>query len=252
LFPARVPRAGAPGAEMDEQNPVQVDVWFWPLDVSGEETERLSGLLTPEESARAARFFRPSDRNRWTVSRGRTRELLASVMGIAPATIAFGKETNGRPFIGGPFARIPSFNVSHSDGLGALAVCFDARVGLDVEAIRPISDAEIERALSPNERAELRRADPSEQLETFFRFWVLKESFMKGTGQGFTLPLHDFDIELNGPRLARLACDPAEPAHWRFAEAPLASTMRGAVTVRTDGRPMHVAWHTADGLNQNS
>ncbi len=232
---------------MDEQQPVKVDVWFWPLDVSGGETRRLSALLTPEESDRVARFFRPMERRRWAVSRGRTRELLAAAMNVSPAAIVFGKEPNGRPFIEGSFARIPSFNVSHSDGLGALAVSFDARVGVDVEAVRPISDAEIERALSPNERAELRRADPAEQLETFFRFWALKESFMKGTGQGFTLPLHDFDIALNGPRLARLAADPAEPAHWRFAEAPLKSTMRGAVTARTEGRPLDVDWHTLSG-----
>lgn len=233
---------------MDEQQPVKVDVWFWPLDVSSQETERLSALLTPEESERAARFFRPQGRTRWAVSRGRTRELLGSVLSVSPAEIVFGKEANGRPFLEGPFTRIPSFNVSHSDGLGALAVCFDARVGVDVEAIRPISDAEIERALSPNERAELGMASPADHLETFFRFWALKESFMKGTGQGFTLPLHDFDIELNGPRLVRLAGDLTEPAQWQFAEASGLTAMRGAVTARTAGRPLQVSWHAFGGF----
>lgn len=84
---------------MDKQQPVKVDVWLWPLDVSSHEIQRLSALLTPEESERAARFFRPEGRTRWAVSRGRTRELLASVLGASPAEIVFDKEANGRPFI---------------------------------------------------------------------------------------------------------------------------------------------------------
>lgn len=86
---------------MDKQQPVKVDVWLWPLDVSSHEIQRLSALLTPEESERAARFFRPEGRTRWAVSRGRTRELLASVLGASPAEIVFDKEANGRPFIAG-------------------------------------------------------------------------------------------------------------------------------------------------------
>jgi 4'-phosphopantetheinyl transferase len=237
---------------MDVTDRVRVDVWFWSLDAGTDETDRLARLLSPDESARAARFFRPLDRDRWTVSRGRTRELLAAVLDTSPAAIAFGQEGDGRPYVAGDFARTPSFNISHSRNIGALAISFDARVGVDVEAIRPIEETDIAWALSPAERLALEKTDAAERLETFFRFWTLKEAFMKGIGLGAALPLHDFDMGLEGPGLIRLEGASHEPARWRFAEAVPSAGMRGAVAARTDGRALDVEWRPDTGVNDKS
>lgn len=237
---------------MAKNNRVHVDVWFWSLDAGRDETDRLARLLSPAETAKAAGFFRPLDRDRWIVSRGRTRELLAAVLDVSPAAISFGQEVQGRPFIAGPFPRTPSFNVSHSQDVGALAISFDAPVGIDVEAIRPIEDAEIAWALSPAERSALGKTAAADRLETFFRFWTLKESLMKGMGLGAALPLHDFDMGLEGPELVRLEGASNEPARWRFEEAVPAAGMRGAVAARTDGRSLGVAWRAAAGVNDKN
>lgn len=237
---------------MDMSDRVSVEVWFWSLDAGTDETERLTRLLSPEESARAARFFHPLDRDRWIVSRGRTRELLAAVLDTSAAAISFGQEVQGRPFVVGPFPRTPYFNVSHAQDVGALAISFDAPVGIDVEAIRPIEDTEIAWALSPAERSALDKKAAADRLETFFRFWTLKEAFMKGMGLGAALPLHDFDMGLEGPELVRLEGASNEPARWRFEEAVPAAGMRGAVAARTDGRSLGVAWRPAAGLNDKN
>jgi 4'-phosphopantetheinyl transferase len=50
----------------------------------------------------------------------------------------------------------------------------------------------------------LQHGEKQKQIETFFRFWVLKESFMKATRQGIRLPMNQFEIELGDPpRLVR-------------------------------------------------
>lgn len=37
------------------------------------------------------------------------------------------------------------------------------------------------------------------RTEMFYRYWVLKESFMKATGKGMALPLDQFCIRLDKP-----------------------------------------------------
>lgn len=225
-------------------SPVIVDVHLWELDRPAAEVARLRGLLSAEEQARADRFVRPVDRDRWTVSRAGLRLLLARKLDVAPAEIVFGVEANGRPTVSGVDAL--SFNLSHSADVAALAVSVDARVGVDVEEIRPITPDEIAWALAPAERAELASARDADQLDRFFRFWTLKEAFMKGTGLGAGLPLHSFDVSLSGPGLVRLAGDPDAPNHWKFNEIQPKSWMRGAVTACVGASEMIARWHWAD------
>jgi 4'-phosphopantetheinyl transferase len=136
-----------------------------------------------------------------------------------------------------------SFNLSHSADVAALAI--SATRVVDVEIYARSSD-EIERALSIAERLELAEAADALQLETFFRFWTLKEAFMKGTGLGASLPLHDFDVSPAGPGLLRLKSAPTEPGRWRFDEFVPKPGIRAALAARTDDRDLVVQWRWAD------
>ncbi|MFT3724658.1 MAG: 4'-phosphopantetheinyl transferase superfamily protein [Hyphomonadaceae bacterium] len=224
----------------DIARPVEVEILLWRLDRPVEETAQLRTLLSVEERGRADRFIRTIDRDRWTVARAGLRSGLAPAMGVAPEAIVFGREVNARPTVvnGGAL----SFNLSHSADVAALALSFDARVGVDVEEIRPIEQDEVDWALSPPERVELSRVETPLRLETFFRFWTLKEAFMKGTGLGAALPLHDFDIGLAAPGLLRLRDAPSEPGRWKFAENSPRPGIRGAVSALTEERPLSAVW----------
>ena len=221
-----------------------VDVYMWKIDRSAVDAAHIRTFLSTDEKARADRFFRPIDRYRWAASRAGLRQLLSRELGIAPDAIVFGQEANGRPNLVGIEA--VSFNLSHSADVAALAISRDTRVGVDVEDIREIRSDEIERALSIAERLELAEAADALQLETFFRFWTLKEAFMKGTGLGASLPLHDFDVSPAGPGLLRLKDAPAEPGRWRFDEFVPKPGVRAALAARTDDRDLVVQWRWAD------
>lgn len=225
---------------MSNAAPAIVDISLWSLDRPAPDTARLRRVLSAEEQARADRFVRASDRDRWTVSRAGLRLLLGWKLGVAPGDIAFTQEVNGRPALAE--AGVASFNLSHSDDVAALAISADVRVGVDVEAIRPIADDEIAWALSPAERHELSSVDEPTRLESFFRFWTLKESLMKGTGLGAQLPLHDFDMGLFPSRLVRLKDKSEAPGQWNFHDVAPRVGMRGAVAARTEGRALAATW----------
>lgn len=226
--------------------PARADVWVWSLDVPDETFEVLSALLNAAERSRAARFFNLEHARRWTVCRGQMRQILGHVAGIAPVDIVFSEEAYGRPYIADAARAMPSFNLSHTDGYATLAVSADVRIGVDIETIRPLSADEMAWPLSQVEHAIVEAAPDTSRFETFFRFWTLKEAFIKAVGKGVSLPLEDFDISGpdDGPaRLLRLRGKPNEPARWSFAEStPIAGTL-AAVAAISDGREMDINWH---------
>ncbi len=89
------------------------------------------------------------------------------------------------------------FNLSHS-GKYVLCACSDregVQVGCDVEMTGVLRMAVAERYFCPAE-CEIIRAgeDEKEQTEWFYRFWVLKESFMKATRRGMGLDMRTYEF----------------------------------------------------------
>ncbi|RAP49833.1 MAG: hypothetical protein BZ136_02760 [Methanosphaera sp. rholeuAM74] len=84
------------------------------------------------------------------------------------------------------------FNLSHS---GKYVVCAvsDSPVGVDIEYNDPDIDLNIARYYFFNTEYEniIHSDNPSNE---FFKYWVLKESYMKYTGLGFHLNLNSFEI----------------------------------------------------------
>lgn len=84
------------------------------------------------------------------------------------------------------------FNLSHSGNMVACAVS-DKEVGVDVEFIDTTIDLNIAKNFFYNSEYESIMNSPKASDE-FFRYWVLKESYMKYTGLGFNLNLDEFEI----------------------------------------------------------
>ena len=84
------------------------------------------------------------------------------------------------------------FNLSHSNKLVACAIS-DREVGVDVEYIDSGIDLNIARNYFFNTEYDgiIKSPNPSDE---FFKYWVLKESYMKYTGLGFNLDLDSFEI----------------------------------------------------------
>lgn len=86
------------------------------------------------------------------------------------------------------------FNISHSGKMVCCAIS-DKEIGSDIEYTDPDIDLNIAKNYFYNSEYEniMNSKNPSDK---FFKYWVLKESYMKYTGLGFRLELNDFEILL--------------------------------------------------------
>ena len=137
------------------------------LDVNTAAPEQLARWeqwLAPEKRQRIDRLP-PKQRLQSVCGDGLAREMLAEMLGIAPAAIAFTEKENGKPVTDGAF-----FSISHSGSLVACAVS-DCPVGLDIERIRPVPPR-------------LSRFLEEEQPENFWQLWTRREAALKCRGDG--------------------------------------------------------------------
>ncbi len=89
------------------------------------------------------------------------------------------------------------FNLSHSEEY-ALCALSECEVGCDIEKIKDADLHLADRFFCRDEFEDIALQEGAAQNERFFRYWTLKESFMKVTGLGMKLPLHDFSVSLRG------------------------------------------------------
>ena len=89
------------------------------------------------------------------------------------------------------------FNISHSGDYVILAVS-DKEIGCDIEKIRN-RDLKIAKRFFADKEYEdlLKIEDEEERRKMFYLYWVLKESFIKFSGQGLSKPLDSFWINIS-------------------------------------------------------
>ena len=87
------------------------------------------------------------------------------------------------------------FNTSHS-GKYALCVISDVEVGCDIEEIKDYKQRVAERFFTEKENNYLELSKDKDDL--FYRFWTLKESYIKCIGKGFGLSLNSFEMDNKG------------------------------------------------------
>jgi len=206
-----------------ERGVVQVH-WF-PTDLSAARLDELTPLLADVERARAERYRLPRDGNRYVAARGQMRLLLAGCLGQAPAAVAIKLGRDGKPEVRSVSSagRI-HFNLSHSDGVGVMAIGIDDELGIDVERIRPMPDASAiaEQVFTAGEILALRRVAEEERAEAFFRYWTRKEAVVKSLGRGLSHRLDGFELSPDGLEPERLVFPGEEPpaARWVMPLSP--------------------------------
>jgi 4'-phosphopantetheinyl transferase len=193
-----------------------VQVWWSRLD--GVHTDRFERMLSPQERERAAGFHRQRDGRRFVVARGLLYTLLGERLGIDPARVELALGEHGKPRLAGDDVDL-RFNVSHSGGVVAVALCEGREVGVDVELIRGdlATEAIAKRYLPRDTVREIELLGIEERPRAFFRAWVRLEAHVKAHGGG--LGLLD---ELPGPE------------GWAITDLALPDGYAGALAVEGD------------------
>jgi len=205
----------------------------------------LAQFLSPDEQLRASRFHFQRDRDRFIAARGILRVILGRYVAAPPDQLTISYGPRGKPFLAGREGGSLRFNLSHSHGLALYALVLDRNVGIDVEALRTLRDAEqiAERFFSPLERAEFRSLPQDQKQHGFFFCWTQKEAFIKAVGDGLSLALDRFDVSISpheAARLLRIDGDPERASHWVMQSLNPAPGFLGALAC--DGSHQLVLW----------
>jgi 4'-phosphopantetheinyl transferase len=121
----------------------------------------------------------------------------AAELGIKPADIRIIRGENGKPTLEGH----PDFyfNISHSGEYVVMAYG-SVPVGVDVEQLRDKEKRVAKRCFTEEEFSYISQTD-DKCGERFLEIWTMKESYLKLTGQGISVPLNSFrvnPVELSG------------------------------------------------------
>ena len=161
----------------------RVDVWALSLDRIVAETDWQ--ILESSEHARANRFWKETDRDRYVVCRSALRRILGNYVDRAPECLVFEYGKNGKPFLAGESIH---FNVSHADGKCLVAATDAAPVGIDLEPeTRALNVSELAKIVcSRSEHAQILDLPAADQCLALLRIWVAKEAFLKSLGEGLS------------------------------------------------------------------
>lgn len=231
-------RPGALGWQQPDRLPTldatAVHVWRAPLDQPDELVAALAAHLSPEEEFRVCGYQRPIDRRRFILCRGLLRRLLGAYLSLPPAHVGFMLGPQGKPRLalggGGLDLR---FNVSHSESVALFAVALGREVGVDLEHVRPLVEAETisEQFFSEREKQLLARLPEDEQLEAFFRCWTRKEAYVKARACAAELALPAIDVDFDGDGDPTNVLIGPEAAGWAIAPLTPAPGYIGALAV---------------------
>ncbi len=176
----------------------EVHLWRISLDLEPERLEQLAAHLDTQEERRARRFLQRRHRQRFRAGRGALREIVAAYLGAQAGDLRFDYGPQGKPHLGGDPPPL-SFNLAHSHGVALCAVCREGEVGVDIERLRPIEQAQgiAESFFSLRESRFLAALEGTgEHTATFFHLWTCKEAYLKACGKGLSDPLREVEVSL--------------------------------------------------------
>jgi len=224
--------------EPGEPSPSAAEIVVARLDGGPLQARKAVSLLSDAERDRAARFVVERERRRFILARVALRRLLGERLGVSPGAVQLTAGKHGKPALAWPFSASGlRFNVSHSEDLAAYGFACGREVGIDIEAVRGMNDAECiaRRFFSTTEYSAYLALDPVDREVGFFRCWTRKEAFVKAIGDGLTHRLDNFDVSLapgEPARLLRVGNAPGDGSGWSLHAFDPAPGFVGAIVVQ--------------------
>ena len=218
-----------------------VALWLCQLDRVPAGVAAITHWLAPAELIRAARFGTDALRLRWIVGRATLRLLLASELGIDPATVPLQRGRRGRPELAPP--HMLDFNVSHTRDVALIAIAHGlppaSRIGVDIEhADRTVNaDGLARKFLTVRERTAIAPLDADARRRGFLRLWTCKEAMSKATGDALQAPFREIDVTVDDGLELHAGPPPYTPGHWRLFAADVAAELLATVAIWHESSP---------------
>lgn len=194
---ANLPR---PTAAFEAGDEAQV-VYLLPEDEPFNEREgELFDTLPEEERRRAGGFKSLIARRQFLYGRLLLRWGVSRYVGVEPEHLTFEATEEGKLFLPAPCESF-DFNLTHKPGCVAAGWVKGASIGVDAEEYEPdrANEKIARRYFAPSEVEQLEGLDGETLAWQFYRFWTLKEAYIKARGLGLKVPLKDFSFSFDDP-----------------------------------------------------
>jgi 4'-phosphopantetheinyl transferase len=209
---------------------------LWRGELCNEETlyQEYWNILGEAEQAHAGQLGAALQRQRYIEVHGRLRKILAQTVNESPSKISIKKTEHGKPYL----ADNPEvvFNLSHSANTLVIAVSRNCQLGIDIEHCKQRTNLQglVDKCFSEEESAYWRTLPEAQKMHEFYRFWTRKEAFVKATGRGIALGLHQCVINPENP--AKFLSIPKEYGHastWSVWDMSIGDEICGALVADT-------------------
>eukprot|EP00252_Welwitschia_mirabilis_P022938 TRINITY_DN6360_c0_g1_i1.p1 TRINITY_DN6360_c0_g1~~TRINITY_DN6360_c0_g1_i1.p1 ORF type:complete len:316 (-),score=51.02 TRINITY_DN6360_c0_g1_i1:215-1162(-) len=211
----------------------------WAVNISNwnpspEEFSSFLSLLPLHEHGAITRFLQFKDKKRALVSRLLQYLLVDVVLGIPFNDIFIRRTKEGKPYLVNQVAHdcFPNFNFNSSHHGDYVAVASEplCLVGIDIMSYEPSRDSDIFFFLqnfwscfTTFEWINILNSGPSDSdiLNQFYRYWCLKEAYIKAVGVGFGYKLDRLEFYFpenqNWSDVAYLRIDGIHQEAWKFS-----------------------------------
>ena len=218
-----------------------IDVWRFDLEAQ----ESDWAILSPDEAQAANRIVVDAKRDQKASSKAHLRRILARYVGTRPQDLRFVYGEHGKPTLAERDE--PQFNLSDSEWKGLAAICWGARIGVDIEFAREgRSFTNIaNRFFAQSESAALRALPSEDHRVAFYRAWTRKEAYLKAWGTGLSFGSNRFTLDYigDGPgKLLTTEMPEDDASRWHFKDVELGPAYAGAICFEGPDRPLR--WWT--------
>jgi 4'-phosphopantetheinyl transferase len=188
----------------------EIHVWFASAKESGIEVEGYLSCLSSAEQQRARQLRFDKDRTTYVLGKYMARTLLARTLHLRPQAIEFVFNKYGKPTLGRDCG--VSFSLAHADEYVVCALAANRDIGVDIEAERTNIDF-MDLACQHFCSGEIRYLEASSGTRgrhVFYKYWTLKEAYLKAEGSGLNTSLSEVDTSEVPDDCPGTPCAPVE------------------------------------------
>ncbi len=207
------------------------EVELWRVDLDRYQCDLEGGIFSAEDRQRAGRFKFEVDRRRFLAARHALRHLLGRALGREPGALAFRADANGKPQL--LDAREIEFNLSHSVHECLIGISAKRPIGVDVEVVRPVVDADAlaRRHFTASEFVQWELTPAAGRAREFLRCWTRKEACLKALGVGLSLQPSTIEVGCDAGARTVVAESRSGSVDVELVSISLADAVVGAVAL---------------------
>lgn len=184
-------------------NSQEVHLWKINLDQSPINIKDGFKILNQDEKIKAQKFHFEKHQHRFIIARSTLKRILSFYLSLPPEAIEFQYNDYGKPELVDYLNNQQlQFNLSHSENLAIYAITSYHLIGVDVEYIRPMPDAEnlAKRFFAYQEFEQISYLPTTKKDKEFFTLWTAKEAYLKAIGKGLSGGLETVKVSSDEPR----------------------------------------------------